>query len=599
MVGVGLAILRGLRLSFNDGEWSSLVRIGRRRILAIVPASTSGNNASVSEGHSVRDPDRRPADTVERQHPAEASPRWRGYLDRSLLVILLTAYLAPIWVFPFIPTQDGPSHLSNAGILLDFDRAGTRYAEYYQRRLSPIPNWTTHALLAGLMQVVSPPMAERLLVSAYIVAFVAGFRFYLAAFGPESRRLWPFGLLLVYNFSLLMGFYNFFLATALLWFALGLALRRRERIGPREALAFCVLLTLQYFCHLLGFVLSAAGAGGIVWLGGGRGRVRRLIWLGLAAVPGAWLTAFYLASSGFLRTSGGPWINLGRLPFDDLSTLMKFITSELTILNDSLFGAYELSFLPIGLLAFMFIQALLIAPLVVHAASRDDPSTRPLFRTAAFLGLSLALMYFLVPEHLGEHGGYVRTRLAPLMIMASLPCVRLAASRVASCMVFAGLLVLLAINLASVSLFFDAAGRDLAEFTAAVGAPELRGAFTMATTRERDPARPVDYLHHAMEHYCLRSGKISLQNYEAGTNHFPVVYRPEFPRSWDGLTREYCYSADVILAWDAGPDPAPGYDEVFRKGRLRVFRRGPPSGRSRRLAGSAVDPTGDKAMSRP
>src|SRR5205823_1254621 len=129
-------------------------------------------------------------------------------------------YVLPIWAFPYLPTQDGPSHVSNASILLDYHRPGTRYAEFYELRLEPIPNWTSHVLLAGLLLVATPRVAEGLLATFLVAAFALGFRYYLRAFGPGVGRHWPLGLLMAYNRCLLMGFYNYYLAMALFWVVL-------------------------------------------------------------------------------------------------------------------------------------------------------------------------------------------------------------------------------------------------------------------------------------------------------------------------------------------------------------------------------------------
>ncbi len=504
------------------------------------------------------------------------APSGSGRGDLVWLIALLVVYLEPIWVFPFLPTQDGPSHVANAAILLNYGRPGSRYAEFYELRREPIPNWTSHIVLAGLLLVVPPLIAERLLVSALVVAFVAGFRYYLGAFGPGVRRLWPLGLLLVYNRSLLMGFYNFYLATALFWIILGYTIRRRDAIGRRECLCLCGLFLIQYFSHLVGLLLSVPAAAWFLLWAPGKGRARKLGWLTLAALPSLCLTAYYLLSSGFFGPKGALWVNSARPLLNDWNNIVELILWELTALNENLFGAYEISWLPIGILSAFFIEVVLVASWLAKP-NPGDVEYRPLRRAALAIALAFAAVYLVAPEHLGEHGGYLRTRLVPFVIMAFAPCVRLPSSRFGLASIKVGMSALLAINLVSVCLFFDAAGRDLVEFTGALNSPELEGNLTMASARGRDPKIPVDYLHHALEFYCIRGGNISLQNYEAGTKHFPVIYRPEFTRSLNGLTEDHWRAADVILTWGSTNDPSTSlkgnYQEVFHQGRLRVMRR--------------------------
>src|SRR5216684_257598 len=78
---------------------------------------------------------------------------------------LCLLYLAPVWIFPYLPTQDGPSHVYNAIILKDYGRPDTRYQEFFELRLEQFPNWISHALLFVLLHVFPPLIAEKLLAS--------------------------------------------------------------------------------------------------------------------------------------------------------------------------------------------------------------------------------------------------------------------------------------------------------------------------------------------------------------------------------------------------------------------------------------------------
>src|SRR6266700_4141557 len=74
---------------------------------------------------------------------------------------LVAAYLIPIWVFAYLPTQDGPLHLANAVILKDHGTPNARYGEFFDLCWEPFPNWTTHILLVALQYLVAPLVAEK------------------------------------------------------------------------------------------------------------------------------------------------------------------------------------------------------------------------------------------------------------------------------------------------------------------------------------------------------------------------------------------------------------------------------------------------------
>lgn len=251
--------------------------------------------------------------------PLLESAGWPGaWLARHgaalALALTVAAYLAPLWAFRYLPTQDGPSHVANAIILKDYGTPGTRYHEFFEIRCEHLPNWTSHLLLAGLMYVVPPGLAEKLLVSFYVVGLALSFRYFLGAFGPATASLAPVGLLFVYNRCLWMGFYNYCLSLIPFWLVLGLCLRRCGRLALREALALALLFLAAYFTHLVGFLLAAAGA---IWLaasGPGR-RWPELAWLAVSLIPASLLALDYLGRTGFFSGPGA-----GRLGAEALYT---------------------------------------------------------------------------------------------------------------------------------------------------------------------------------------------------------------------------------------------------------------------------------------
>src|SRR5689334_3287327 len=93
-------------------------------------------------------------------------------LIAGLFIVAALAQLVPIWSVHYLPTTDGPSHLYNAWILRELlvghDGAIGRYFEIDWR---PHPNWIGTALLAGLMPVTAPLVAEKIFVSVIVLLF--------------------------------------------------------------------------------------------------------------------------------------------------------------------------------------------------------------------------------------------------------------------------------------------------------------------------------------------------------------------------------------------------------------------------------------------
>jgi hypothetical protein len=179
------------------------------------------------------------------------------------------------------------------------------------------------------MTVVSPVLAEKLFLSAFVLLLPLAFRSALGAIRPEARDLWPLVLPFVYSHFLHLGFYNLAFAAVPFFVVLGYWSRRGGRLGPRETGALALLLLLLYFCHLVTFLL-ALGALGLLAAAYGLGDLRgtdpgrwtvagtRVLALTLAALPSLFLALRFLASQRTERSEDGPsfldrWGDLWRI----------------------------------------------------------------------------------------------------------------------------------------------------------------------------------------------------------------------------------------------------------------------------------------------
>jgi hypothetical protein len=511
-----------------------------------------------------------PIKTAPRPAPRLA-PSARGQAAAFWLLTLL--YLVPAWAFHYIPTQDGPAHLSSAIALKDYGAPGTRYHEFFQIRSEPLPNWLSHLLLVGLLYVFPPLVAEKILVTLYIVGFAAAARYFLTALGGAGRLLAPVALLFVFSRCFWLGFYNFCLSLALFWFILGYVLRRREQLGWRQALLLAPLLLLTYFCHLFGFLLAAGGAGWLALTARSR-PLRRAAWVVVAALPATALTFYFLAGTGFFASRAA-----GRLEHAPLGWLsgdggLGRLGLELLTIQWQIFEPHGAGRLGLGLLMWVLLAGLALA-------NRGQGAVEPGRRAwpVALLGLGFFVLYLLVPDHLGaspnstEHGGFLKARLALLPPLLWLACFRAPPLPGARRLLTRAAYLMVGVNLILVIRYCDRANGDLEEYTAGI-ASAGRNRAIFALEPDGGPRPVADPLQHAAGYYCLDTGNICLENYQPKTNHFPLVFR-------EGVTWGYgdfaAYArpdlVDAIVDWQspyAAGIPAK-YREVFRDGRLRIF----------------------------
>ncbi len=175
-------------------------------------------------------------------------------------LLVVAAYLLPFWAFAVFPSQDGPSHVANARILLALlTGGGGEWASIYRVNLEPFPNWFTHASLAGLQGVLGPVTAEKVFLSAYLLALVASFRFALQALRPGTAGLFVLVLPFASDAALHLGYYNRAFAAVPLLLALGVWIRRGGRLGARGTAVLGLLLLWLFFCAAIGLLVALLG----------------------------------------------------------------------------------------------------------------------------------------------------------------------------------------------------------------------------------------------------------------------------------------------------------------------------------------------------
>ena len=78
-----------------------------------------------------------------------------------LVLALVLLHILPIWLFEYIPTQDGPCHLETAYTFSHYSDAGSEYSRYYVRNIAPVPS----ALIAHMAFSTLAPSLTRWPVS--------------------------------------------------------------------------------------------------------------------------------------------------------------------------------------------------------------------------------------------------------------------------------------------------------------------------------------------------------------------------------------------------------------------------------------------------
>jgi hypothetical protein len=430
--------------------------------------------------------------------------------ENLLFLALLAAHLVPVWAFRYFPSQDGPAHLENAAILRDYhdpDRPLLR--TYYHLNTQPDPNWFSHLLLVGLLNVAPPLLAEKILLTLYWTLLPMAVRYAVRSVRPDAGYLAVLAFPFADNLFLHMGFYNFCFSLAFWFLVVGYWLRHRERFNVSRTLVLTALVMSLYFCHLVAVAAAGLTVGiGVAWQ---RFHPRAMVPLA-AFVPASVLGAWFVWRQAGVPVQGvEAGIAAKALGLMQLESLVSFSKLE---------GLVSMA-LGVGL--WLVAAVLLFARVQGRRPAAGDEM---LLCVTAFV-----IVYFLAPD--ATAGGsflYMRLGLFPyfalILWLAAQPVgprLRLGVQVGTA----AATLLLLALHVES----YRQLNGLLDEYLSCAGLIEPETTVLSVSfdhTGHGDDGRAlserVGAFRHAAGYIAAERGVIDLLNYEAGTGYFPVRF---------------------------------------------------------------------------
>jgi hypothetical protein len=471
-------------------------------------------------------------------------------------MLLLALHLVPIWAFTHFPSEDGPSHINNANVIRAYhhpDRAIFR--AYYVLNRRPMPNWFSHIVMAELMAIVPALIAEKILLSGYILLLPLALRYVCRTLRPGAESFAFLAFPFIYNFPFHKGFYNFSYSLPLGFFVIGYWLKYHERFALREAVALGGLSLVLYFCHIvsLGMAYIAIALLGI-WLiacdlrhqlrerQGDCQKLWQLCRTRLLIPFGVSLPSLLLAA---LFPVQGDMLEFGTTPF--LDSLKAFLNmSSLVSLAP---GIVWLTRALTGLFA-LLCAVFLLSKIVQRRWHRWD-------------GLLLVVLVYVVMYFaISEGGFFLQSRLGLYPFLMLLPWFAAQAfdRKIQHIVTLTqGISVAIALMLLGIySTRYAALNDYLREYVSGAHLIEpnttllpLVFSYTGYAEDGRPLASKVGSFHFASGYIAAQRGIVNFDNYEANTHFFPVMFRPAlnpFEHIMDFLRRPLAW------AWKGGGD---------------------------------------------
>ena len=458
-------------------------------------------------------------------------PKPRRFFWGGCFAALTLLYLLPLWLFPYVPTLDGPVHLESARTLQTLTEGEGRAETFFSAQWELATNQVYALLLVKLGALMPLLIAEKLILSMYVVGFLAALVFALRGLRGAALLAAFLAFPVIYSFIFYIGFFNLCFGLPLFLLALGLYFRLAERPPPRRtavlAAALVATLALLYFVHVIATACTLLALGVMVTLGLFRRRWRTFWVTALAAAPAIVLILwFVVAPPGNPEAVSATAPNFLSVP----ELLRTFFVHPLELLPKILVILVTYAWVDVAFSAPWNLLLLLLVGLAVWRSVRT--------RTLPHSDLLGALIVFLLiivwtPERLGE-AGWLTERFLPfgyLLLILWIATVRLSprvwryaagAGMVCAVALMAYRIPIHAMLVADIQEYVGAA--DVLETHATVLPLNLASRTVPTALSALYPKPRYDALGSGVSYIALERDVVNLRNYQAAKGYFPLVY---------------------------------------------------------------------------
>lgn len=178
-------------------------------------------------------------------------------IETFLFYLMLFAGLIPLLAHACFVTLDGPAHLYS-GIILRHLITGDvpLFNDLFQINNFPVPNWTSHFLIAFLSTFLPAFITEKAVIFIYLFFTPVIFRKLILHLAPENRIFSWLMILFVHNQIFYFGFFNFSYGILFLFLTVWYYYRYCDTVRLRQTIFLAFLFLFTWFSHLFPFLIS-------------------------------------------------------------------------------------------------------------------------------------------------------------------------------------------------------------------------------------------------------------------------------------------------------------------------------------------------------
>lgn len=448
--------------------------------------------------------------------------------DYFYFALLLSGHIILVWILPYFPTQDGPSHMYNLVILNDLVHGGKDWSNYYIINYRLVPNLGFHVIAFPLLQIWSPIVTEKVFVTLYAILLGSGYLYFLHSF---EKPLFPrayFMLPVIFNFTLLMGNYSYTIAIPVYIVGLGLQWKFRNSKTSVKLLIINIFGVILFLFHLIPFCLYIISTFLILWVCSEKKlTIQYFLKQLILFLPCILILVLYLWNNSDIYQLSQILQKDHITSISIKSFLVRkiFLICELILFSTDTFSRWQI--IPASIFGFLVVcfgyESL--KQLINKFFIRGKLS--PVNKFFFLQNIVLIGVYLLAPFRWGS-GSFFNERL-PWVILLFLIPVLTVPDRLLNQKIRPIVLMIIIIFLSVNTIVFKEESKKVQDFIAGLKINMPKGYFLMTYKNPTPTWNRVDTLLHAASYYGIKKKCIDIGNYQAKTDFFLIEFNKDLP----------------------------------------------------------------------
>jgi len=499
----------------------------------------------------------------------------KKYIIIFFFIFILNVSL--VWLFPYLPTQDGPCHLYNLTILKDLLNEGKIWGKFYWYNFRLTPNLGFTIFSYPLLNYFSPLVVEKIFLTSFFLLMVLSVLFFFKTFEtpifPNSFFVFP----VLFNFNVFMGFYSYIISVPIFLLFLSLIFKFTKRSKIIFFLLFNFFAIIIFFIHLISccFLLISTFVFKYAYRDKNNDSIVKCAADYIViSFPILILIFFYLSS--------------GSSEFENVTYLFNY--KRYIGLYRDLFTFSTAVFFPWHILPAVFLGTSVVIGIYANLKNIFFLNNRIslLKKVNIYLIVSFLIIYILAPFRFGE-GSFFNQRFPWVIFLLSLPFLNFPDRKLFNipAIWFARLSILLSFLFFFSNFYiFYQTNSILKNYLSGLKINFPESSVILPYKRLRPENSSVDFLLHASSYYGFLGKHIVLSNYQAESNLFQIEFHPkiiELP-SQDKINyypNEIDWSKypkiDFLLCWNLSLKDVeilnPFYKKFYEKNEFSIWRR--------------------------